>query len=565
MSTSVTNIGAPAAAPEAPAPAAGAERPADSPLLVQPLAEGSATAQPGRLPRMISNASWLRSGPVLPTWVGDSVMLATVGLAVALLVRVAPAVPALDLGTILLLVAFIALAEALSLELFEERGGSSYSISAVPTLAAGMLLGVPGAVVVAPASALIRGIRHRSRWTRVVFNASTYAVAAGLATATFQRFGQPLAPRQLPVLLLAAAAAGVAYYLHTFPVAAALTTKYRTPVLALWAERFGWLWPQYVVLSCMGLLLALAYQAIGVAGAAVFVVPPLMMRYVAKQHIERTLEHLSKMRALNEQLATLAIENARLYQEAQAALRVRDEFLSVAAHELKTPVTSVRGYAQLLLRQYAQGNALEAARACQALQVIDRQSDRLARLVSHLLDVSRLEAGKLVLERKVTDVARLVEAVAGDAQVRTATHALRASMPGQVLAVVDPLRLEQVLTNLVDNAIKYSPRGGPIDVELSTPDPNTLQLAVRDHGVGIPPESRPHIFDRFYQVDPVLQHSSGMGLGLYITQQIVELHGGRIEVEAPPDGGTRITVRLPINPGDLSSSAVRRPRGASPA
>src|ERR671932_1879836 len=223
MSTSVTNIGAPAAAPEAPAPAAGAERPADSPLLVQPLAEGSATAQPGRLPRMISNASWLRSGPVLPTWVGDSVMLATVGLAVALLVRVAPAVPALNLGTILLVVAFIALAEALSLELFEERGGSSYSISAVPTLAAGMLLGVPGAVVVAPAAALLRGIRRRSRWYKVLFNASTYVLAAGLAAATYQRFDQPLASSRLPVLLLAAAAAGLTYYLHTVLVAAAVS------------------------------------------------------------------------------------------------------------------------------------------------------------------------------------------------------------------------------------------------------------------------------------------------------------------------------------------------------
>jgi signal transduction histidine kinase len=175
--------------------------------------------------------------------------------------------------------------------------------------------------------------------------------------------------------------------------------------------------------------------------------------------------------------------------------------------------------------------------------------------VSHLLDVSRLETGKLVLERKVTDVARLVEEVAGDAQARTAMHTFRVTVPGQVLARVDPLRLEQVLTNLVDNAIKYSPQGGPIEVELSTPDRDTLHLAVRDHGVGIPPESQPRIFDRFYQVDPVLQHSSGMGLGLYITQQIVELHGGRIEAEAPPDGGTRIIVRLPVDPAGASRAA----------
>src|SRR2546421_2441414 len=142
------------------------------------------------------------------------------------------------------------------MELFGEGGGSSYSISAVPTLGAGMLLGVPGAVVVGPAAALVRGIRRRSRWYRVVFNASTYVVAAGLAAATYQHFDQSLAPSRLPLLLLAAAAAGLTYYLHTILVAAAMTTECRVPALRLWAERFGWLWPQYVVLSCMGLLLA---------------------------------------------------------------------------------------------------------------------------------------------------------------------------------------------------------------------------------------------------------------------------------------------------------------------
>jgi signal transduction histidine kinase len=555
-------MGAPATVAESPATGADGEQQADSALLIQVLAESSAAAQlPSAADRPRSPA-WLRSGPVLPAWAGWSVIVGTVGAAVALLVWIAPAVPSLDLATLLLLVAFIALAEVLGLELFGEGGGSSYSISAVPTLAAGMLLGVPGAVVVAPASALLRGIRRRSRWYKVLFNASAYLLAAGLAAATYQRFGQPLAPSLLPVLLLAAATAGLTYYLHTVVVAAAMTTQLRVPVLQVWSERFRWLWPQYVVLGCMGLFLALAYQAFGVAGAAAFVVPPLMMRYVAKQHIDRTLEHVRQLRALNEQLATLAVENARLYGEAQAALRVRDEFLSVAAHELNTPVAGVRGFAQLLLRQYAQADVLESARVRHALQAIDRQSDRLARLVSHLLDVSRLEAGKLALELKVTDLTRLVEEVADDAQTRTATHALRVAVPGQVLAVVDPLRLEQVLTNLVDNAIKYSPRGGTIDLELSTPDSDTLQLAVRDRGVGIPPESQPRIFDRFYQADPVLQHSSGMGLGLYISHQIVELHGGRIEVEAPPDGGTRVIVRLPVNPDDPSFRAGGGSRGA---
>src|SRR5919202_3268617 len=250
-------MGTPAAVPEAPASGAGAERPADSPLL----------PQPRRGPRLIGSPGWLRSGPVLPVWAGWSVVLGTVGAALALLVGVAPSVPSLNLATLLLVVACIAVAEVLGVGLFGEGEGSSYSISAVPMLTAGMLLGVPGAVVVAPASALVRGIRRRSRWYKVLFNASAYVLAAGLAAATYQRFEQPLEPSRLPVLLLAAAAAGLTYYLHTVVVAAAMTTERRVPVLRLWAEQFGWLWPHYVVLGGMGLRLALAYQAFGVAGA----------------------------------------------------------------------------------------------------------------------------------------------------------------------------------------------------------------------------------------------------------------------------------------------------------
>ena len=113
-----------------------------------------------------------------------------------------------------------------------------------------------------------------------------------------------------------------------------------------------------------------------------------------------------------------------------------------------------------------------------------------------------------------------------------------------VKTLVDPLRLEQVLMNLIDNAIRYSPEGGSIEIEVAQPAPDRVRLAVRDHGIGIPPEKRAHIFDRFYQAHAGT-HLVGLGLGLYISRQIVELHGGRIEAEFPPDGGTRFVVSLP--------------------
>ncbi len=242
--------------------------------------------------------------------------------------------------------------------------------------------------------------------------------------------------------------------------------------------------------------------------------------------------------------AALAVDNARLYQEAQEAVSARDEFLSVAAHELKTPMTSLRGFAQITLRQLDKDGILDLARVRQALQVIDRQSKKLSALVSQLLDVSRIEAGRLILDRKVANVTGLIEGVAAAARATTDRHTLTLHAPPEVLALVDSLRLEQVVTNLVDNAIKYSPDGGPIEVEVSRPDAETVLLAVKDHGIGIPPEHRQRIFDRFYQAH-TNGHFMGMGLGLYISHQIVNLHGGRIEVEFPPDGGTRFVVSLP--------------------
>ncbi len=243
--------------------------------------------------------------------------------------------------------------------------------------------------------------------------------------------------------------------------------------------------------------------------------------------------------------AAMAIDNARLYQEAQRALASRDEFLSVAAHELKTPVTSIRGFTELALQQLAKPEGPSLERVGRMLQTLERESKRLSHLVSQLLDVSRIEAGQLALSRVPTDVARLVREAAQVAQLGTTQHTIRVRAAEPVEALVDPLRLEQVVTNLLSNAVKYSPRGGPIDVEVERADGGTVLIAVRDRGVGIPEGQWQRIFERFYQARPD-DAASGMGLGLYISQRIVQLHGGSMAVEAPPGGGSRFVVRLPI-------------------
>jgi PAS domain S-box-containing protein len=232
--------------------------------------------------------------------------------------------------------------------------------------------------------------------------------------------------------------------------------------------------------------------------------------------------------------------------QAEAALRLRDEFLSVAAHELKTPITSLRGFAELLLKQFEGPEGPDPERAQRALRTIDRQSVTLARLVDQLLDVARIGAGRLALECEPTDVAALVQRAVAAAQARTQLHTLDVDAPPSLAARVDPLRIEQVLANLLDNAIKYSPGGGRVTVTVSMPDLVTVRVAVRDHGLGIPPESRGQIFEHFYQAHRQ-SHQSGLGLGLYISRQIVELHGGRIMAQFPEDGGTRLVMDLPLN------------------
>jgi signal transduction histidine kinase len=152
--------------------------------------------------------------------------------------------------------------------------------------------------------------------------------------------------------------------------------------------------------------------------------------------------------------AGLAIDHARLYREAQRAIRARDEFLSVAAHELRTPITSLLGFAQLVRRQLAGTAPLNPLVADQALAAIDRQSARLRLLIGRLLDVSRLETGRLALDRRPADLVALAAGVVADARVRTGRHALRLEAPEHLVTTVDAVHIEQVLTNLVENAIK---------------------------------------------------------------------------------------------------------------
>jgi signal transduction histidine kinase len=250
-------------------------------------------------------------------------------------------------------------------------------------------------------------------------------------------------------------------------------------------------------------------------------------------------------RVLLESLASrvaLAIDDARLYGAATQAVRARDDLLSVAGHELKTPLNALQLQIHLLVRQAREGMAPSGLveRAERAV----RTSERLRLLLDDLLDVSRIRAGQLKLKREEVDLAALTR----EGVARMSEELARAGCEVRLLADAvtagawDRMRLEQVISNLLSNAAKYG-AGHPVEVTVEG-DGARARLRVKDGGIGIAPEDHARIFQRFERASGV-GHIHGLGLGLWITRQIVEAHGGSIRVESAVGQGSAFIVELP--------------------
>jgi PAS domain S-box-containing protein len=227
---------------------------------------------------------------------------------------------------------------------------------------------------------------------------------------------------------------------------------------------------------------------------------------------------------------------ARLYVEAREAVRLRDDFLTVAAHELRTPLTTLRLQAQALSRSVG---ASESART------LLRAVERLCKLADQLLDVSRIAGGRLTLQIERADVPGIVLEAAQrlEEEARRNGCAIAVRTDGELPADCDPLRIEQVVTNLVVNAIKYG-RGKPIEVAVARQS-RFAQISVRDHGIGVPAEDQERIFERFGRAVSVREYG-GLGMGLYISKQIIEAHGGSIRVASEAGEGATFTIEFPL-------------------
>jgi PAS domain S-box-containing protein len=242
--------------------------------------------------------------------------------------------------------------------------------------------------------------------------------------------------------------------------------------------------------------------------------------------------------------AGTAVDNARLYTEAQEALRLREEFLSIASHELRTPLTALQLQVQLLRRQAGANGSIPADLSSHILEGIERQVKRLGRLTNDLLDVSRIAAGRFELDTSQFDLGILVDEVVArfEDEVSAAGSSVEVRHAAPAPGRWDRHRLDQVLANLLSNAVKYG-SGRPIRIHVDA-DATTAYLRVSDGGPGIAKENLIRIFDRFERVETV-SRTAGLGLGLFIARQIVEAHGGTIRAESVPDTGSTFVVELP--------------------
>jgi two-component system OmpR family sensor kinase len=266
----------------------------------------------------------------------------------------------------------------------------------------------------------------------------------------------------------------------------------------------------------------------------------------------------------------LATNFNSMAEQVRASQQSQRDFLANVSHELKTPLTSIQGFAQAI----TDGAAGDAESVRRSAGVIQDEAQRMSRMVSELLDLARIESGQIVMRREPVHLDAVlrdgVDKLALRAQQASVT--LNAQIPGSLPVVLgDGDRLAQVFTNLLDNALKHTPEGGKVTLAarpLSGSSivrrgtlrawPAGVEVSVADTGSGIPPEDLGRIFERFYQVDKARPHGSGLGLGLAIVKQIIEAHYGTITVESVVGLGSRFVVTLPLDPGTDTTQASRK-------
>jgi signal transduction histidine kinase/ActR/RegA family two-component response regulator len=444
--------------------------------------------------------------------------------------------------------------------------GSTLSVSYAADLTALLLLGPRAALLIAVAGALTQctlQVKYRYPLYRTVFSMcaeSITMIATGTAYGWLGGSQAPFNESALPKPLVGAIA--TYFVANTGLVAGAIGLSSGRSPLRVWRDDFLWSGVSYIVAGSAGAMAAVVIDG-GHLWKAVLLLAPVYLTYRSyqvfvgrledqKRHVVETerlhqqaLDALAQVREAEGERNQLLEREQAARASAEAANRLKDEFLALVSHELRTPLNAVLGWADML-----RNGSLDVVRSRRAVQAIYDSAKRQAHLIDELLDVSRIISGKLRLERGKVD---LQEIVRGAVEVvQPSAYAKHIDIvvdidPSVGLFDGDGSRLQQIVWNLLANAVKFTPERGALFLSLRWM-PDAVEIAVTDTGIGIPAEFLPSVFDPFRQADGTsTRRHSGLGLGLSIVKSLVEAHNGTIKAESAGEGqGSTFTVRLPI-------------------
>jgi len=422
-----------------------------------------------------------------------------------------------------------------------------------------LLYGGAAAVLLSALEGVYASLRISRRPLTILFNAAVLALSTFLTASTLRAlFGQAdLAGHDYSAYSLAAIfiMALVQYVTNTGLIAAEKSMKLGESFWPTWKTYYLWTSVTYLAGASAASVTARLVQTVGFY-AVLTTVPIIAIIYftyltylknieTSEAHVEELSRYLRELKQSEAAREQILLREKAARAEAEAANRVKDEFLSTLSHELRTPLTSIIGWTSLMRAGQVRGEV-----QAQALETIERNARIQSRLIDDLLDLSRIISGKLLLEAREVDLSRVVSDAIDVVRPAANAKGIRLSYEceegGQLIAG-DAARLQQVAWNLLSNAVKFTPEGGAVGVRLGR-EGGCARLTVSDTGAGIPSEFLPHVFDRFRQADSATTRKhGGLGLGLAIVRHLAELHGGSVHAESLGAGlGSTFSVTFPL-------------------
>ncbi len=445
--------------------------------------------------------------------------------------------------------------------------GSTLSVSYAANLMSLLLLGPRQAMVIAVAGVLTQctiNVKQRYPLYRTAFSTAAEAITMLATGFAYRQAGGLTGIHDLTALPRPVVAAIFTYFIvNTGLVASAIGLSTNRSPVEVWRREFLWSGASFFVAGSAGAIAAVLIGR-GEHWAALLLLAPVYLTYWTyrifvgrledqRQHRERLAVALENMTLLEQQRHELLDREQAARSSAEQANRLKDQFLATVSHELRTPLNAILGWSDML-----RTGCLAAEQRERAVRAINDSAQRQARLIEELLDVSRIISGKLRLEPSLMDWSEVMRSaldVTGPA-ARAKGIALHVDSDANIGPFLgDAARLQQIVWNLITNAVKFTPNGGEVRIRLHRVH-DALELSVADTGEGIPPGFLPSVFEPFRQADgSITRTHGGLGLGLSIVKHLVEAHGGTIHAASDGEGrGSTFTVRLPITP--ISSDAL---------